>query len=504
VVLALQYRRMVVAGAFGLFLISLWGFQFVKPGFMPSSATPQFVVDFWLPEGTTIDQTMEDIVQLEAFVLQLEGVNAVNTTVGGGSLRFMLVYAPESLNSAYGQLLVRVDDHQMIGPMKEKIQSHIESHFPNVQAKAWRFVLGPGGGSKIEATFKGPNPTILRQLAEQAKKIMVEDGGAFFIKDTWRQPVPVIEPIYSEDKGQRAGVSRADLASALATNFTGKTVGVFREGDDLLPIISRAPEQERRDIEDIRNIQVISSVTGKSVPIAQVTDGFRTIWRDGQLRKEDRIWAISAQCDPIEELPSELLARLMPKIEAIPLPDGTTLEWDGEYGDSKESNEDLASTLPLGFLTMVLIVFVLFGSVRQPIVIWLVVPLALIGVVFGLVLAQLPLEFMAILGLLSLSGLLIKNAIVLVDQIDLEIREGKPRFDAIIDSATSRVRPVMMGMLTTVLGVLPLFFDVFFQSMSVVIVFGLTFATVLTLLIVPVLYGMFFKIRKEETRHEIH
>jgi multidrug efflux pump subunit AcrB len=217
------------------------------------------------------------------------------------------------------------------------------------------------------------------------------------------------------------------------------------------------------------------------------------------LRREDRLWTIKAQSDPFpDELASSLHQRLRPAIESIPLPDGYTLEWDGEYGDSKESNENLASTLPLGLLAMVLVVFVLFGKVRQPVIIWLVVPLAIIGVVVGLLVMGLPMEFMAILGVLSLSGLLIKNAIVLVDQIDFEINNGKARYAAIIDSAASRVRPVMMGTLTTVLGVLPLYLDAFFQSMSIVLIFGLLFATVLTLIIVPVLYSIFFNIKAEE------
>ena len=177
------------------------------------------------------------------------------------------------------------------------------------------------------------------------------------------------------------------------------------------------------------------------------------------------------------------------------------MKWDGEYGGSQESNENLASTIPLGFLAMVLTVVILFGRVRQPVVIWLVVPLALIGVVPGLLATGTPLEFMAILGLLSLSGLLIKNAIVLVDQIDLEIEEGKARLDAIIDAAASRLRPVMMGTLTTVLGVTPLFTDAFFKSMAVVIVYGLTFATLLTLIIIPVLYAIFFKVGAQEVGH---
>ncbi len=495
----LEKSWLTVGIVFGLFVVSIWGFQFVKSGFFPTSTIPQIVVDYWLPQGTDISQTNRDMKKLEAHVRQLDGVNAAITTVGGGGLRYMLIYGPESANSSYGQLLIRTDDYQQIDALIPEIENHIFNNFLNAQAKVWRFVLGPGGGSTIEATFKGPDPVVLRKLASQAEAIMVEDGGARSIKNNWRQPVSVIEPQYAEARARRAGISREDFARALVTNFSGRQVGVFREGDDLLPIISRAPAPERVGLENIRNILVMSSTTGEMVPVAQLIDGFKTIWRDGLLRREGGLWTIKAQSDPLGgELTSQLFSRIRPQVEAIPLPAGYTLEWDGEYGAAQESNEALASTLPIGFLSMVIVVFVLFGKVRQPLVIWLVVPLALIGVVFGLVLTRTPLEFMGILGLLSLSGLLIKNAIVLVDQIDFDIARGRPRFSAVIEASVSRVRPVMMGSLTTILGVIPLFFDAFFQSMSVVLVFGLGFATLLTLIIVPVLYLVFFKIRPEE------
>jgi len=502
IALALRVRWITVALVVILFATSIWGFQFVKSGFFPSSTTPQLVVDFWLPQGTDIDKTHSDIVDVEKFVTNLNGVNAVQTSIGAGGIRYMLVYPPESPNSSYAQLLVRVDDYRLIDGLLPQISNYISNNHPNAQGKAWKFVLGPGGGSKIEAVFKGRDPAVLRRLASEAKAVMVSDGGATSIKDDWRQPVSVIEPIYAETMGRRAGVSREDVASALQTNFSGRTVGVYREGDDLIPIISRAPAAERAGVENIRDLQIISSGTGKAVPIAQVTTGFRTIWRDAILKREDRVWTIKAQADPLpNKLASELLARIRPDIEAISLPNGYSLEWGGEYGDSSESNSNLASTIPLGFIAMVLVVFVLFGTVKQPIVIWLVVPLSIIGVVLGLVITGIPLEFMGILGILALSGLLIKNAIVLVDQTDFEIRGGKEKYAAVIDSATGRVRPVMMGTLTTVLGVIPLFFDAFFQSMAVVLVFGLSFATVLTLIIVPVLYAMFFNIHEENSQY---
>lgn len=496
---SLKKRVQVMVCVVGLFGVSVWGFNFVKPGFFPASTTPLFVVDYWLPEGTDISVTQADMKKLNRYVASLEGVKEVQASVGGGTPRFMLVYGPQSQNSAYGQLLVKTDDYRQIEPLLLTIQNFIDQTFPDAQGKVWKFVLGPGGGAKIEAKFTGPDPAVLRKLAEQAEIVMAKDGRALSIKANWRQQVAVIEPIYAEKFAQQIGVSREDLAAALERNFSGQRVGVYREGDELIPILTRATPAERASVEDIRNVIVVSSVTGESIPIGQVTQGYRTVWRDGLVRRVNREWQLAVQSDPVPgELTSDLFNRLRPQIEAIDLPPGYTLSWGGEYGNSKESNDDLASTFPMGFLAMVIVVFALFGTVKQPLIIWLAVPLAIIGVVAGLLLTQTPMEFMAILGLLSLSGLLIKNAIVLVDQIDMEIAEGKPRFDAVLEASASRVRPVMMGALTTVLGVIPLYFDAFFQSMSVVLVFGLTFATLLTLLFVPILYAIFFRIRAFE------
>ncbi|MDP0589989.1 MAG: efflux RND transporter permease subunit [Candidatus Endonucleobacter bathymodioli] len=500
---SLRSRWLVISLVVGMFALSIWGAQFMTQGFFPRSTTPQMVVDYWLPEGTRIERTAQDMQEIEAFVQAMVGVNGVQTIIGGGSIRYMLTYSPESANSSYGQLLVRVDDYRAIDSMMPVITAFIEQKFPEAQSKTWRFVLGPGGGAAIEAEFKGSDPKILRRLANEAKIIMAADGGALSIKDNWRQPVSVIVPIYSEAKSRRAGVSRQDLADAILSYYSGKQVGVYREGEDLIPIIARLPNTENATIQGIKSIQVLSGLTGKTVPIAQVTDGFKTIWRDGQIHSENRIFEIKAQSDPYpDELAASLLKRIRPQIEAIELPNGYSLEWGGEEGNSKESNDNLMSAIPLGFLAMVLVVVISFGSILQPLVIWLVVPLATIGVVFGLVVTGIPLEFMGMLGLLSLSGLLIQNGIILVDRMDTEIKEGKPRFDAIVDSAASRVRPVVLGSFTTALGVIPLFFDAFFQSMAVVLVFGLTFATLLTLLIVPVLYATFMNVKDKESQYE--
>lgn len=496
---ALNRRWTVMGSVATLFILSLIGSNFIKDGFFPTSTTPQIAVDFWQPQGTDFAVTKDKMLKLEQALSELEGVEGVNTLIGAGALRYMLVYPPEAPNAAYGQILLRLDDYRKIEGLIPQIQQYISGNFPTAQAKVWRFQLGPGAGSKIEAEFAGPDPVVLRRLASEAQRVFAEDERLVAIKSDWRQPVSVVQPQYSEARGRRIGVSRQDFSMALHGHFSGREVGVFREGDTLIPIIARAPKAERQSIDSLSSLQIPSSRSGRSVSLFDVTDDVKTVWRDSILRRLDRVWTIKAQADPATgELPAEALERVRPAVENIELPPGYSLTWRGEYGESLEANESLASTLPAGLLAMVLVVVVLFNAIRQPLIIWLIVPLALIGVVLGLLVTNSAMEFMAILGTLSLSGLLIKNAIVLVDQMDIEIGEGKPRFDAVIDSAASRVRPVAMGSLTTIFGVIPLFFDAFFQSMAVVLVFGLVVATLLTLVVVPVLYAIFFKIDPAE------
>lgn len=501
------FMRIVLAGrwitlglAVGVFMAAIWGFQFVKSGFFPSATTIQIGLDYWLPEGTDIAATETDALAIEQHLGDLEGVTGVQTLIGTGALRYMLIYAPETPNAAYAQFLIKVDKFDRIAPLMPQIQAYIDDNYPSAQGRVWRFTLGPGQGSKIEATFQGPDPAQLRRLSAQARAIMLQEPGATGVKVDWRQEVPVTQLGYGAERGRRVGVSREDLANALETNFSGSTVGIYREGDDLIPIIARAPESERLDLATGSSIQIPSSRSGGAVPVSEVVNQPQMIWRDGRIRRENRVWTIKVQSDPVPGLlASDLLNRLRPQIEAIDLPEGYALRWDGEFGNSTEANQQLAQTLPFGIGAMVLVVVLLFNALRQPLVIWLIVPLAVVGVVIGLVATGTTLEFMAILGILSLSGLLIKNAIVLVDQMDLEIREGKPRFDAVLDSAASRVRPVMMGSLTTVLGVLPLLGDVFFASMAVVIAFGLSFATLITLIVLPALYAVMFGIKANES-----
>ncbi|WP_262695657.1 efflux RND transporter permease subunit [Kordiimonas aquimaris] len=496
---ALKQKLVSLAIVVGIFAFSMWGFQFVKGGFFPASTSPQIVVDYQLPEGTDISQTTQDMLRLEKYVQGIDGVKHVQTLIGGKTLRYMLTYDAGSNNSADGQLLIKIDDYRKGDVIIPQLQVYMDDNFPSGLGKAWKFRLGPGGGSKIEAVFYGPEAKVLRSLANEAKAIMAADSDAVLIKDDWRRAVSYIEPIYSQSKGERVGITRKEFSDALQSNFSGQQRGVFREGDDLIPIIFRAPEVERARPWSMASIQVLSPTTNKTVPLGQLLEGVNVKWRDGRLLREDRVLTIKAQADPASGvLADDLFNRLKPQIEGIALPAGYNMKWDGEFGSSSEAQSNLATSIPLGFIAMVLVVVILFNRIRQPIIIWAVVPLGLIGVVFGLIITGTPLEFMGLLGLLSLSGLLIQNSLVLVDNTDNLIADGMPRFDALVESAASRLRPVMMGAFTTVLGIIPLYFDAFFKSMTVVLAFGLSFATLITLLITPVLYALFFRIKKTE------
>ena len=495
---SLRLRWVTIGVAVALFASAVAAFGLVQGGFFPTSTRPQFVVDYFLPQGSDIERTTADIVEIGEWIRTQEGVTGTNAVVGGGHLRFMLTYSAASGDPAYGQVLVDVEDYSRIDALLPRIFAHVESHYPDSRGKAWQFALGPGGGSLIEARFTGPDPVVLRQLAERAKAVYAREG-AVGIQDDWGEMVKVVRPRIDERNARRVGLSQGDVSKAIAAHFDGSVIGLLREESELHPLIFRPIAEERSRIEQIREVHVFSPRSGRYVPIAQVVDRFDLVLENPRTRRFNRALAIMAQADPSPGVnAADLFDRVRPGVEAIERPTGYALEWRGEHGGSQDANRGLAATMPYGFGAMIVVVFLLFNAVRQPVIVWLAVPLALIGVVYGLILTGTPMEFVAILAVLSLTGMLIKNAIVLIDETDSQIAEGKARMDAVVDAAVSRVRPVCLGMLTTVLGVTPLLWDPFFKSLAVVIIWGLSFATILTLVVVPALYAVFFRIGRDE------
>jgi multidrug efflux pump subunit AcrB len=489
----IQKRYLTTVMVAAMFGSALWGFSFVDQSFFPSSSRPQFMLDIWLPQGTHIDETTAQVKEIEDYLGEFEEVAHVTSMIGQGGLRFLLTYAPEKLNSSYAQLIVDVHDYRSIKDLGPQIEKELTARYPDALTYHSPFQLGPGSTGKIQARFSGPDIAVLRRLAEETKTIFRNDPHSKSIRTDWRDTVKLVRPVLADQQANASGITRPMVAQAMRQAFQGETAGYYRENDLSIPIVLRAKDRDRDNIDSAQNLQIWSPVAQRNIPLRQVVSNFETVFENEIINRRDRKRTMTIYADPETGLASQLFARVRGPVEALELPIGYTLEWGGEYEDSGNANEALASNIPVFVLAMILVTIVLFNSLRQPLIIWLCVPLAIIGVTVGLLSTGQPFGFMAVLGFLSLMGMLIKNAIVLIDQINLESDQGKELLPAIIDSGASRLRPVAMAALTTALGMIPLLLDAFFASMAITIIGGLTFATVLTMVVVPVFYSIFYR-----------
>jgi len=497
----IRFRVVVVGLLVGLLLASIAGFRFVNQSFFPPSTRPQFMVHCWLREGTHIRRTETEVAKLEEFLLTQEGVTSLSSYVGQGAPRFLLTYQPEEPDSSYGILVVSVTDYKAIPGLIRKLGTFATANLPDAHVYARKFVLGPGEPQKIQFRFRGHDLDALRRLAEETKAVLRTDGNIADITDDWRDRVPVVRPIVAETSARNAGLTRAQIASALNQTFDGSMVGFYRERDLLLPILARAPVVERNDVASLSDIRIWSPAANRSIPLAQIMTGYETGSEDNIVRRRNRLPTITIKCDPLMGEAALAFDSVRPKVERrfdelkkeMKLT-GYSLEFGGEYENSADAQQSLRGMMFPILLSMILILIMLFNSIRQPAIISATVPLALIGVTTGLLCSGQPFGFMALLGALSLSGMIIKNAVVLIDEINLNLSLNKTPYDSVLDAGVSRIRPVLNAALTTVLGMLPLLFDPFYAAMAVTIMAGLSFATVLTLIVVPIIYTMLYNI----------
>ena len=362
----IRLRWVTIAVVVGFFAASLYGFRYVEQSFFPPSTRPQFMVDFWMPQGTHIDDTAREVSQIEEYLMQQEGVTHVTSLLGQGGLRFLLTYTPEKLNTAYAQLLVDVDDASRIDPLIPIVERYLIDEHPDALGYAFKFELGPGSNGKIRARLSGPDPGILRKLASDTQKIMHADGNAKAIRTDWRQRSKLLRPVIAEDQANLNGIRRSSIAATLKAGFEGREVGVYREGDLLLPIIMRAAAGERHDVASMQNLQIWSPAVQQMIPLRQVVSGFETVFEDEIVMRRDRRRTVTVFADPITGPASALFARLRPQIEAIELPQDYMLEWGGEYEDSAKAQAALAGSIPVFVLMMILITVVLFNSSETP------------------------------------------------------------------------------------------------------------------------------------------
>lgn len=494
--LTLAYPKTTMVIMLGLFVIAGYGFGQVKQSFFPASNLPMFYVEYRLPQGSDIRATAETGKELEQMMQQQADVEFVSNTIGRGAARFMLTYNMELNYSNYGQLIVRVKNKEQLRPTMKLMRAHLAAYYPEVESKMLQVEIGPATASKIEARFSGSDPEVLRELSAQAKSILRDSSGAMNITDNWKNQTKVMRPIFDAVAAREVGITKSAVDDLLLTNFVGKTVGVYRDGTERLPIVVRMPEQQREVIDTIQDLQIYSPVLSQYLPLSKVVSEFKLEFENPIINRRDRKRTLTVMADHdilSDNTAAQLFAVVKPKIESITLPDGYELTWGGEYEASLKAQAPIFGALPIGFGLMFVITILLFNSFKLATVIWTTVPLAIIGVSFGFLATGIAFGFMSLLGLLSLSGMLIKNGIVLVEQIELEKRDGVEFYDAIVNASISRVRPVSMAAITTVLGMAPLLTDDFFKSMAVVIMFGLGFATVLTLIVVPVMYYLLLR-----------
>ena len=496
--LALRHRIISMALTIAALMLAVTNFSSVKQAFFPPSNTPIFFVDAWMQEGTDIRETERRMQLLANEVMAYDNVKNITTTIGMGGQRFILTYIPEKVYSSYGQLIVETNSLDDVRALLPEIQEKLESAYPDIDFKLKQMQNGPSPLADVEIRFIGSDPEVLRQLGDKAMRIFQSEPTAGGIRQSWRDKTTIVRPQLDEAAARRSGISKQAVDSTLLLNYTGKTVGLYRDGSHLLPIVARAPEDEQLSADHIADLQVWSSEKRTYVPITQVVTGFETEMENPLIMRRDLRRTLSVLADTIPfsgETSESIRQKIRADIEAMVLPEGYSMEWGGEYEKSVTARDSVMSTIPLGYLAMFLITVFLFGTIRQPLAIWFTVPLGIIGAAVGLLVTGIPFTFTAMLGVLSLTGMLLKNGIVLVEQINIESCENKTIQQAILDACVCRVRPVCMAALTTMLGMIPLIFDAFFSSMAVSIIFGLGFATVFTLIVLPVTYSLLHRIR---------
>ena len=493
--LCLRNKLITVMVTIALFAGSIMIFTTIKTSFFPDAETVYFNIDLWSPEGVSLKAQESATKKLADFISSNPNVKNVSQFIGGGGLRFMLTYSPPENSNAFSQLMVEMKDSKFTREMLLEAQKYIDEKMTPVEGYCRLFARGSGMSEKIGARFYGDDPEILRQLANEACDIMRQDSSSKFVRDNWRGRVEVIRPHILKDQMQALGLGRPLINFATQMATTGITIGAFREGDKSLAIYAALNPDERNNIELLSSVPVWSPLLNKVVPLGTVFSNLETVFEDNIIMRRDRSRYISAMSEVKFGMNAdEMLARIKPKIEAMKLPFGYSLEWGGEHELSDESIAGMAVAFPAAILIVYIIMIFLFNGFRQTVIIFISLPLILIGVVMGLWIAGMDLSFLAIVGLLSLVGMLAKNSIVMLDQVSADFAAGHDKYKSIVNDAVARLRPVAMSAFTTVLGMIPLIWDVMFGPMAVTIMAGLTVSTVLTLIFIPVMTAIFYNV----------
>ena len=490
----IKHRYATIACMVLLLVLSAWSFKFIPKVFVPALDKQYFTVDVWLPEGSNIDETGKLAEEMAEYIRTHGEAEMVSTFIGRTPPRYYLSNVAFGPQSNYTQLLVKCHTSEESRRLNAALQDSIRLKFPGPLIKVNKFELSPLTEAVIEARFLGPDPAVLDSLVGQAIEIMRRNPKVADARNEWGNMALMLRPVYDPVKAGELGITKAQMMQSVKSISDGVPVGIYRDNEKKVPVLLKSEGYDITDAASLGNFSVWNGE--RSAPLSQVTERIKTTWEFPQMRTYNRQLSMAAMCGvkPGHTM-AEVHGEIRSEIEAMPLPPGYTFFWDSQYKDQGEAMEAIAKYFPLAFLMLIVILVALFGNFRQPIIILCILPLSLIGVAVGMLLTGFDFGFFPIAGWLGLLGMIIKNVIVLIDEINIQRREGVPAYTAVIESTVSRTRPVLMAATTTILGMVPLLFDIAFGGMAATIIFGLTFATLLTLFVTPALYILFYRIK---------
>lgn len=487
-------KKYAVVGAMVVLLgLSLWGFRYVPSVFMPQLNKQYFTVDMWLPEGSRIEETQRCMAQLVDSLEQFDEVVQVSSYIGQTAPRFYLANASYGPQPNYASCLVEVETPEKSRALQEQLETTVDRYVPGALVRVNRFELNTVPQALIEARFCGDDSMVLDSLTNVALEIMRKNPKTKNVRNEWGNMAMMVNVDFDAVNAGKINISKADMMNAVKSVNDGVPVGIYRDVEKKVPVLLRTELDNQTDIDRLADLAVWNG--GNTAPLGQVTKDIGIGWEFPLVRTYDRRLSMAAQCDVQPGCTmAEVHKEIREEIESIKLPEGYTFFWDSQYKDQKEAMAALTKYFPLAILFLALILIALFHNFRQPLIIFLILPLSLIGMVVGLLLTGFDFGFFCMAGWLGLLGMIIKNVIVLLDEVNIQRRAGVDSYRAVIEATVSRARPVLMAAITTIFGMIPLLFDVVFSGMAATIVFGLTFATLLTLVVTPSLYAIFYKI----------
>ena len=502
----LEHKALFMTAMLALFIGSVISMKYVAKQFFPDSDRTQILVNIDLPNGTSSKETnrqMKDIFTWLDGDSRFDFIDSYSAYVGFSGPRFVMSLNPEDPAQNKGFMVLNVKDGTDISATVLKLDEQIEHDFPNVSARVKKMFLGPSDSSTIKIQVKGPDKEVIYKKAQQIMAVLHDIPNTIDIRTDWENLITKIDVQIDQHRAKRSGLTSEEIAQALEAYFSGSKITEFREDDNIIPVVLRAEQAERQSLDRLRTLNIYSNKTGQTVPLFQVA----TLAPYNQfsiIHHEDLFRTISIQARNTDVAAEDLKSIIDEKIQALSadLPINHTIEYDGVIKESRAAQKALGASMPIVLGLILILLVAQFNSFRQAAVITLTIPLSFIGAVMGLFLMQAPFGFMVTLGLYSLAGIIINNAIVLIDRIKIETAAGKSDYQAVVDACLTRLRPIAMTTITTVMGLLPLILgkDPLFYGMANVIAFGLGIGTILTLAVVPALYCSFYKITKVSTQ----